>query len=415
MIQLCFFEDAFSNHLLPVTLTRPTDYIRSGILRIFEKWVTLADAKFHTRLLRPELAGLYPAAAPDKKHPVLWINARFLPDPATREDYLTLKPGDGLKKQGHPVVFCLSGSDSAKLWEQMGSRFDVNMIDDPVTFTATQTGTLLEKPVDLFLNNIREIENDLKLLNAGISPYNASAGIYAAGDYPVLTTGDVTVEPGTTFITTEGPVFLGNGAHIMSGAVLRGPCVIMDHSLVKMGSHIDHGTTIGPWCKVGGDVSQSIFQGYSNKAHEGYLGNSYIGEWCNLGAGTITSNMKNTYGSIRMTDWATGKLYDTGLQFCGVVMGDHTKTAIGSKINTGSSMGIFSNLVSDGILAGCFPSFTWLTPTKKQQHDLDKAIDTARIVMARRNVELTPAYEKMVRRLFEMNETERMKEAVGNE
>lgn len=406
MIQLCFFEDALSKHLLPVNLTRPTDYIRSGIYRIYEKWLALADTKFHTRLLRPEFEGVYPGKAPESTGPVLWINARYLPDPDTSDDYFSLKPGHGLKWKRHPVVFCLSASDSVNLYDRMDGVFDETLIDDPVTFTATQTGTLLEKPVDLFLNNTREIEHDLKLLKKKTSRFELPSGTFATGDLPVLTTGKVTIEPGTTFITTEGPIFLGDHVHIMAGAVLRGPCVVMDHSLVKMGSHIDHGTTIGPWCKVGGDISQSILQGYGNKAHEGYLGNSYIGEWCNLGAGTITSNMKNTYGNIRMTDWATGKMYDTGLQFCGVVMGDHTKTAIGSKINTGSSTGIFCNLVSDGILAGCFPSFTWLTPAQKQRHDLDKALNTARIVMGRRNVELTPAYEKMVRMLFEISEVQ---------
>ena len=190
----------------------------------------------------------------------------------------------------------------------------------------------------------------------------------------------------TIFNTEEGPIYLGAGAKVMEGSILRGPLAIGDFSTVKMGSKIYGSTSIGPHCKVGGELNNVSMLAYSNKGHEGFLGNSILGQWCNLGADTNTSNLKNDYGEVKLYDYSAGRFKATGLQFCGLVMGDHSKAGINTMFNTGTVVGFNANIFGAGYPRNFIPSFTWGGPQGMSNYRLDKAMETAERVLERRSM-----------------------------
>ncbi len=212
------------------------------------------------------------------------------------------------------------------------------------------------------------------------------------------------VYPGVVIDGEPGPVFIGRGATVMPNAFVEGPAFIGDKTLIKAGARIYAGTTIGPVCKIGGEVSETIIYGYSNKQHDGFLGHAYLGEWVNIGAGTEISDLKNTYGTIKA--WLDGNITETGLQFLGPTIGDHSKTGINATVTTGAVVGVFANLFGSGVSPKFVPSFSWGYP-QFTEYRLDEAIAVARRVMARRGIEMTPAYEAMVRKVFELTIAER--------
>jgi UDP-N-acetylglucosamine diphosphorylase/glucosamine-1-phosphate N-acetyltransferase len=212
------------------------------------------------------------------------------------------------------------------------------------------------------------------------------------------------IYPGVVVDAEDGPVFIGKGSILMPNAFIQGPAFIGENCLIKAGSRIYGGTTLGPVCKVGGEVSETIIQGYSNKQHEGFLGHAYLGEWVNIGAGTEVSDLKNTYGTIRV--WLDGEMKDTGLMFLGPTIGDHAKTGINTTITTGAVIGVFANLVGSGVSPKFVPSFSWGYP-EFSEYRLEEAIEVARRVMARRGVEMTPGYENTVKKVFELTRPER--------
>lgn len=212
------------------------------------------------------------------------------------------------------------------------------------------------------------------------------------------------VYPGAVIDGERGPVLIGRGATVMPNAFVEGPAFIGDKTLIKAGARIYAGTTIGPVCKIGGEVSETIIQAYSNKQHEGFLGHAYLGEWVNIGAGTEISDLKNTYGTIRV--WLGGEMTETGLQFLGPTIGDHSKTGINTTLTTGAVVGVFANLFGSGVSPKFVPSFSWGYP-QFTEYRLDDAIAVTRRVMARRGIEMTPAYEAMIRKVFELTVAER--------
>lgn len=393
MKQICFFEDSNYKHFFPLTLTRPADYLRVGILRIFEKWMTSLKTEAFTRILRSELKGVYPAPKIENQ-PCLWINSRFLPDSDLLKEIKSLHPGEGLTFQNEPVVFHLNGSKSVDLF----NHFDLNAQE--IQFRETNHGTLINHITDILHLNGEQIDNDIQLIQPeGL--LDQRSAITIQGNHPVYTGKNVQIEPGSIFLTHDGPIFLGDDAHVMAGAILRGPISLCEHSTIKMGAKIYPGTTIGPHSKVGGELNNVIIQGYSNKAHDGFLGNSILGEWCNLGADTNNSNLKNNYSTVRLTDFESGETYDTGLQFCGMIMGDHCKTAINTMINTGSIFGVSCNIVSGDFPPKHLSSFSWYTMGKNEVYNFDKALQTSEKMMARRGLELTDSYKSMMKHLYD--------------
>jgi UDP-N-acetylglucosamine diphosphorylase/glucosamine-1-phosphate N-acetyltransferase len=199
----------------------------------------------------------------------------------------------------------------------------------------------------------------------------------------------------------KGPVYIGEGAQIMANSVVRGPAAICEKSVIKMGAKIYEDTTIGPVCKVGGEVANVIFHSYSNKAHDGYAGNSVFGQWCNLGADTNTSNLKNNYSTVKVIDWRTKKEIDTGQQFIGTIMGDHSKTGINAMLNTGTLCGVCCNLFSDDYPPKFVPSFSWVSGNDIVPYHFEKAVEAMERMMQRRDVPLTPSYHRMMKAIFQ--------------
>jgi UDP-N-acetylglucosamine diphosphorylase/glucosamine-1-phosphate N-acetyltransferase len=197
-----------------------------------------------------------------------------------------------------------------------------------------------------------------------------------------------------------GPIYIGENAEIMEGSLIRGPFSLGEHSTVKMGAKIYGPTTIGPHCKVGGEINNSVFFGYSNKAHDGFMGQSVIGEWCNIGADSNTSNLKNTYENIKLWNYADQTFIETGLQFCGLIMGDHSKCGINTMFNTGTVVGINTNIFGAGYQRNFIPSFTWGGPSGYKAYNIDRAISVARKVYERRNLEFSKIEEGILRDIY---------------
>jgi UDP-N-acetylglucosamine diphosphorylase/glucosamine-1-phosphate N-acetyltransferase len=220
---------------------------------------------------------------------------------------------------------------------------------------------------------------------------------------------NIFIEPGAKIEAaiinaSYGPVYIGYDAEIMEGAIVRGPLAMCEHSTLKMGAKIYGATTIGPYCKVGGEVNNSVFTGYSNKAHDGFLGNSVLGEWCNLGADSNNSNLKNNYATVKLFNYPASRFIDTKLQFCGLFMGDHSKCAINTMFNTGTVVGVSTNIFGSGFPRNFVPSFSWGGAAGFMVYKVDKAIETAEIVFGRRNMEFSDDDKEIFQKVFELTE-----------
>ncbi len=399
-MQLCFFDDSRAMRLMPLTLTRPSNLIRTGILTISEKWSLRIGAGHVTRQMPEYMQGVYDAPGIDESKDCYWINGRFLPDNDVMQEVLSLGNDQGLMHANTPVALRLDGKRSATIFKAG------NIPGTDVTFRDTEHGTLLDAPWQIFSENGPQILADCALLTNKLRKIHLPdfPGVHVSGEDQIFAGSSVKIEPGCVINAESGPVVIGDHAHIMAGSLIQGPVSVGEHAVVKMGAKIYGDTTLGPWCKVGGEVHNVVMQAYSNKAHDGFLGNSAIGEWCNFGADTNNSNMKNNYSSVRLLNWETGKEYDTGLQFCGTIMGDHSKTAINTMLTTGTVCGVSANIVT-----GTFPprhirSFCWLTDKGEDVYKFDKAMETAERMMARRGVELSPEYRSMMRHIFDKAE-----------
>ncbi|MCH8557881.1 MAG: glucose-1-phosphate thymidylyltransferase [Balneolia bacterium] len=400
MLQICFFDDTRSARLMPLTLTKPSNMLRVGIFTISKKWISRLKPNLVTRQMPAYMQGVYEAPEPNSEHECLWINGRFLPDDEVANQILALSVDEGLMHGTTPVALRLDGSRSRTIFKAG------NIPGSDVTFSETNHGTLLDAPWQVFTENGAQIKEDLKHRSEEFKAVIASSfpNVYFISPEQVFAGSEVRIGPGAVLDASTGPIHLADNATIMAGALIQGPVSIGEHATVKMGAKIYGDTTVGPWCKVGGELHNVVFQGYSNKAHDGFLGNSAIGEWCNLGADTNNSNLKNNYSTVRLTDMETGREYDTGQQFCGTIMGDHSKTAINTMLNTGTVCGVSSSIVSGTFPPKFIRSFRWISPDSEDLYRFDKAIETAEKVMARRGVELTPAYRSMMRHIFEQSD-----------
>lgn len=399
-MQLCLFEDDLTTRFHPLTLTRPVDDLRTGILTLREKWEYALQPGRILRTTRPHLSEVFPPGEPAGDQACTWINARYLPTPDFVEAARNLSPGDAIMDDA--VVAAIRLDHEATAEQLQGTA---------PAFTPAQTSELknlkkIEHLWDLFLLNGEEIANDIaRLQPALVKPEKYSP--HAAFEHPerIYVEPGARIEAGAVFIAEKGPIYIGRDAHIMAHSTLRGPVAVGEKSVVKTGAVIDEETTIGPVCKVSGEIHNAIFHSFSNKGHDGFVGNSLIGQWCNFGADTVTSNLKNNYSPITITDWTTREPVETGQQFIGTIMGDHTKTAINTQLNTGTLVGVCCNLFSEGFPPKFVPSFSWLHAAGRDLYKFDKAVDTMRLVMKRRNVELTPAYQRMMQSVLVREQT----------
>ncbi len=391
-MQAVFFEDDSAGSFLPLTLTRPVDNLRVGILTIAKKWQTALETEPAHRLLREELRDVFPSPAIDPEKDCLWINSRYLPGDQLKEEVTKLDTGSCLRHGDTVIAACIDGATSHKWMESGRPDFSNLFVIESQDFLSVRNLW------DLFRMNGEQIRKDIGLLKLtpGTGKATIASGVVFEQEDSIYLDAKATIEAGCVLDASKGPIYIGAGATVMAGSVLRGPLAVCKNSIIKMGARIYGDTTVGPVCKVGGEVSNTLFHSYSNKAHDGYIGNSVVGQWCNLGAGTTISNLKTNYSNVRISDWKSREEIDTGLQFFGLVMGDHSKTAINCVVNSGTVMGVNCNILSRDFPPKFIPSFSWVGSNVIQPYKLDKAVETMGIMMKRRDVDITEGYKKMM-------------------
>lgn len=394
--RLILFEDAAADHLQPLTLTRPAHDLRVGLLTVREKWMRALHTPHASGPLRDHLAGVFPECRPGPGES-LWINARYLPSPALVAA-IAGRTGDHLR-DGADVVVVRAGADETAEWLAAGRPRPRG----PGAPAPAEGLTQLRFPWDVFVHAGAEIAADAATLDWKPGPGPGwSAAAHVDRPERLFMHPTAVVEPGAILVADEGPIVLDEGSRVMAGALLRGPLAVGAHATVRMGARIYGETSIGPHCKVGGEVANVVFHSYSNKAHEGYLGNSVLGQWVNLGADTTASNLKTTYGTVKSLDWATGRVVDSRRQFVGTIMGDHCKTGINTMLTTGTVAGVCSIIMGAGFPDRAIPSFAWVQPGAVVDYRLDKALVDMERMMSRRGVVLDAAYRRMMEAIFAM-------------
>jgi UDP-N-acetylglucosamine diphosphorylase/glucosamine-1-phosphate N-acetyltransferase len=370
------FDDESSLTLRPFTFTRPVGALRIGILTIAEKWAKYLDQPY-SFLTAAYLQELFP----EEKSASLFINASVCPDDRLSDAILALKDGESLVAGA--ILVALKAGDG---------KFPVQLSGSGQIRYSTPFNRLVY-PEDIFRLNESELKKDFDLVTRGRSSVAVSSTNTILGD-------NFFAEPGataecSTFNTLNGPVYLGAQSEVWEGCHIRGSFSLGDHAQLKMGARIYGGTTIGPGCRIGGEVNNSVIFGNSSKGHDGYLGNSVLGEWCNIGAGSDNSNMKNNYSEVKIWDYTAEKYRNTRLQFCGLFMGDHAKCGIGTMFNTGTVAGVGANIFGGGYQNKFIPDFSW--GNNGSCYEPDKFIQTVESVFRRRNRRLDAAQEKMLR------------------
>ncbi|MBD5251359.1 MAG: glucose-1-phosphate thymidylyltransferase [Barnesiella sp.] len=362
--------------LLPLTFTRPVALIRHGILTISEKWQRAMPGAY-SYLTEDYLAEKFPMVE-SADGDDLYISGNVEPDENLVNAILALEKGSTLVKDG-------------KVLASRGA-----LIADSKVEYEGESPLMISRPYDIFLTNNEALHRDYRLLTSGRKSKELSDTCTLIGS-PTLPDGTTAlfIEEGATvegaFINVKnGPVYIGRDAEVMEGSCLRGPIALCEHGVINMGSKIYGGTTIGPYCKVGGEINNAVIFGYSNKAHDGFLGNAVIGEWCNLGAGCTMSNLKNTYAPIRLWNYTTSSFEKTKLQFCGLITGDHCKAGINTMFNTATVLGVGVNFYSAGFPRTYIPSFSEGTVQGMKPVDMNRFFETAERMMSRRHVSLTP-------------------------
>ncbi|UOB18238.1 GlmU family protein [Abyssalbus ytuae] len=380
------FDGTVREALLPFTYTRPVADIRIGILTIREKWEKYLG--FTTTTITEEyLSAKFPMVEMEEN---ILINSSFLPNEELVELVKNLQPNQAIFDEEEVVAFYTKDTQEEVDFDTYEA---IEYNDDVIR---------IENTWDIFSKNGEAIEADFELLTSG----RKSRPIPPSNN--VISPENIFLEEGArvefcTLNASTGPIYIGEGAEIMEGSIIRGGLAVCNDAVVKMGAKIYGPTTIGPYCKAGGEINNSVFFAHSNKGHEGYLGNSVLGEWCNLGADTNTSNLKNNYAIVRLWNYETENFANTGLQFCGLMMGDHSKCGINTMFNTGTVVGISANIFGSGFPRNFIPSFCWGGPSGYSTYLPKKAFETARIVMGRRNIELTEVDEAILNHVFEIS------------
>lgn len=384
-MNIIFFDDANRDHLLPLTYTRPTAKLRCGILTLEEKWLkrlsTQADVSY---LTEDYLSTKFPLVETGKD---LFINAAVCPDEELFEAVLNLAEDETLM-QGEIVI----ASRTRNILEE-DEEVDTEVLDYEGSFN------YISRPYHLFQFNGDEIEKDFELLTAGRTSAPLSETNTLLGDRIFLEEGAV-VEA-AILNTNSGPIYIGKDAEVMEGSVVRGPFALCEHAALKLSTKIYGPTTVGPHSKVGGEVNNSVITGYSNKGHDGFLGNSVLGEWCNIGADSNNSNLKNNYEEVKLWDYVDGRFARTGLQFCGLIMGDHSKCGINTMFNTGTVVGVSANIYGGGFPRNFIPSYSWGGSGGFTEYRFDKAMKTAQLVMERRGIELDEVERDILQVVFD--------------
>ncbi len=377
-------------NLLPLTYTRPVSEIRIGILTIKEKWEKhlKSQASYRcTDYLSHKFSVNYKAGKNN-----LFIASDVLPDAKLVSAIKKLKSNEGLKKNG-ALIACNTSAATFNL--DTCKEYEASILR-------------IENVWDIFIKNGEALKADFELLTKGRKSAALSKSNTLVGKKNLIFLEKGAKAEAATFNTNSGPIYIGKNSEVMEGSAVRGPFALCDDSTLKLMAKVYGPTTIGPHCKVGGEVNNSVIFGYTNKAHDGFLGNSVVGEWCNLGADTNNSNLKNNYGEVKIFSYATNGNINTGLQFCGLIMGDHSKCGINTMFNTGTVVGVGANIFGGGFPPAHIPSFVWGGAEGFDTHRLDKMYESTTRVYERRHKILEADEKKILEIIF--HETTKFRE-----
>jgi len=377
------FDGAFRNNLLPFTYTRPVADIRFGILTIREKWEIVLGTTT-TTVTEDYLSDKYPMVEMPNN---IMINASFCPNDSLINLINKLEPNQAIFSGENILAFYV-----------MESQEVVNFDDFDIIDFALET-LYIEHTWDIFSKNEEAIQQDFELLTKGKQSEKISNTVNVINPKSVFVEKGAQIEY-ATLNASSGPIYIGKDAIIMEGSLVRGPLALCEKAVLKMGAKIYGPTTIGPNCKVGGELTNTVLFGYSNKGHDGFLGNSVIGEWCNIGADSNNSNLKNNYAEVKLWDYNLEGFSKTGLQFCGLMMGDHSKCGINTMFNTGTVVGVSANIFGSGFPRNFIPSFSWGGHTGFKTYLTKKAFEVSKIVMARRHVIFTKVDASILEHVF---------------
>lgn len=377
------FDGPARKKLLPFTFTRPVADIRIGILTIREKWEKYLGSTT-TTITEDYLSQKWPMVEMEEN---IMINGSYLPSPELVEQIINLKPQQAI----------FDGENLVAFFSLEDEEVDLEKVEKILVHCAPFK---IENTWDIFSKNGEALNEDFELITRD----KKSCPIPASNN--VINPDHIFIEEGArvefaTLNASTGPIYIAANSEVMEGSLIRGPFSLGEHSVVKMGSKLYGPTTVGPFSKVGGEVTNSVIFAYSNKGHEGYLGNSVLGEWCNLGADTNNSNLKNNYAEVRLWDYETESFARTGLQFCGLMMGDHSKCGINTMFNTGTVVGVSANIFGSGYPRNFIPSFSWGGSAGMTTFNTAKAFEVAEMVLGRRNIKFSDEEKAILEHVFE--------------
>jgi len=378
------FDGTVRNALLPFTFTRPVADIRVGILTIREKWEHYLGSTT-TTVTEEYLQEKFPMVEMEEN---VLINASFLPNPVLAAMISSLERNQAIFKGDDVIAFYTQDSQE----EVNFDAYEIIEFQEEVLF--------IQNTWDIFQKNDAAIREDFELLTEDRKSQVIPKSVN------VIAPENIFIEEGAKleFVTlnaSTGPIYIGKNSEIMEGSVIRGPFALCEGAQVKLATKVYGATTVGPHSRIGGEVNNSVLFAYSNKGHDGFLGNSVLGEWCNIGADSNNSNLKNNYEEVKLWSYETEGFAKTGLQFCGLMMGDHSKCGINTMFNTGTVVGVSANIFGAGFPRNFVPSFSWGGASGFTTYITKKAFETARIVMSRRNVEFGEQDQKILEHVFE--------------
>lgn len=379
------FDGKYRNNLLPFTFTRPVADIRIGILTIREKWEKLLGAKTST-LTKLYLQEKFPLV---NETIDIMINASYLPTPHLANQVKKLKVNQAIFYNNEIVAVYTT---------QHHENFDPSEFE---RIELEEELIQITKKYHIFVYNKQAIVLDFELLTQGRTSAPIPNGVHAIHPENIFIE-DTAKLTFCSLNATDGPIYIGSHTEIMEGSMIRGAFALCEGSVVKMGAKIYGATTVGPYSKVGGEINNSVFFAHSNKAHDGFLGNSVIGEWCNLGADTNNSNLKNNYTEVKLWCYVAKKFVPTGLKFCGLMMGDHSKCGINTMFNTGTVVGVSANVFGDGFPRNFIPSFSWGGAGGFTEFKMPKVVEVATEVMARRNKEFDDVEQRILQQVYDI-------------
>ncbi|MCB9227033.1 MAG: GlmU family protein [Chitinophagales bacterium] len=376
-------------NLNPLTLSKPVSSLRIGIDTIKEKWEFLLKENVSIKTCVPHLQSF--DSDFNNENINIYVNSSVIPNKLLVEKIKVLQVGETLYKDG----------------VQIASKIDFNQKSLEKDVHYSEEVTKINFPWDIFKLNDKVLKADFERITANRTSQKLSSTNIVIGDTKQIFLEEGAIVEVAVLNTKSGPIYVGKNTEIMEGSVVRGGLALCQGAALKLSTKIYGATTVGPHSKVGGEVNNSVIQGYSNKGHDGFLGNSVIGEWCNLGADTNNSNLKNNYGNVRVYNYFKKDMVDSSLQFLGLIMGDHSKCGINTMFNTGTVVGVFANIFGGGFPSKFIPSFSWGGAEGFSSYKLEKAYEVAEKVMERRNINLTEQDKEILKHIFEQRENEK--------